>query len=87
MMYNNYQDYQRDVIESQLLDRIDWEQEQANMADYYANRKQQAKDELVEYLTGRETLQTADAQRREMEDMKLASDLRDLADRIEARYK
>lgn len=86
-MYNNYQDYQRDVIESQLLDRIDWEQEQANMADYYANRKQQAKDELVEYLTGRETLQTADAQRREMEDMKLASDLRDLADRIEARYK
>lgn len=86
-MYNNYHDYQRDVIESQLLDRIDWEQEQANMADYYANRKQQAKDELVEYLTGRETLQTVDAQRREMEDMKLASDLRDLADRIEARYK
>lgn len=86
-MYSNYYDYQRDTIENQLMQRIDWEQEQANMADYYARRNQQTKDELVEYLVTTEKAQYADSRRQEMEDLRLVSDLRDLADRIERRYR
>ena len=86
-MYSDYYDYQRDTIENQLMQRIDWEQEQANMADYYAKRNQQTKDELVEYLVTTERAQFNDSRRQEMEDLRLVSDLRDLADRIERRYR
>lgn len=86
-MHSNYLDYQRDIIESQLMQRIDWEQEQANMAEYYAKRNRRTKDELVDYLMHTEQSQLTDARRKEMEDLRLAADLRDLADRIEGRYK
>ena len=86
-MSSDYYDYQRDTIENQLMQRSDWEQEQANMADYYAKRNQQTKDELVEYLVTTERAQFNDSRRQEMEDLRLVSDLRDLADRIERRYR
>jgi len=86
-MYSNYQDYQRDVIESQLLDRIDWEQEQANMASYFKSRKEHIMDEVTECVGQISSEEQSAMRRQEMEDMRLASDLRQLADRLEARYK
>lgn len=86
-MYNNYQDYQRDIIESQLMQRIDWEQEQADMVMQYMKRRRRIEDEIAECEAQIQQSDQTARRQQEMEDLRLAADLREMAERLEARYK
>ena len=86
-MYTDAYEQQRDIMESQLCDYIDWEQEQADMATQERDRRAKLKEEADEYQTYATQAEKLLYPRDEINDLRLAQDLRDLADRIEARYK
>lgn len=74
-----YLDYQRDWTENELHNRVYYEQKQADIAEYQAIKEEEQEELRRQSLTQR--------QLEEQEDMRLAADLRELADRIERRYK
>lgn len=76
---NEYLDYQRDIMEAELHNRICYEQKQADIAEHIM-QKQEENDALRRNAIIQRELE-------EQADLKLAADLRDLADRIERRYK
>lgn len=86
-MRNDYYDYQRDIIESQLMQRIDWEQEQADMVMQYMKRKRSIENDIAECEAQIQMSDQTTRRQQEMEDLRLAADLREIADRLEARYK
>lgn len=70
----------KDWMEGQLMDLIDWEQRMADMAEQRRLRKKEVDDIRREVYYG-------DDRNYEQEDLQLAQDLRNLAERIERRYK
>lgn len=70
----------KDWMEGQLMDLIDWEQRMADMAEQRRLRQKEA-DEI------RREVYYGDDRNYEQEDLQLAQDLRNLAERIERRYK
>lgn len=74
-----YLDYQRDWTENELYNRVYHEQKQADIEEYRAMKVEEQEELRRQSLTQR--------QLEEQADLKLASELRELADRIERRYK
>lgn len=74
-----YLDYQRDWMENELYNRVYHEQQQADIEEYRAAKAEEQEELRRQLLTQR--------QLEEQEDLRLAADLRELADRIERRYK
>lgn len=77
---NTNSDYNKDWTESLLMNLIDWEQEMADRAEETYN-KQKEIDNI------RRQVYYGDDRNYEQEDLQLAQDLRNLADRIERKYK
>lgn len=70
----------KDWMEGQLMDLIDWEQRMADMSEQ-RDRHQREIDEI------RQQYYYGDDRNYEQEDLQLVEDLRNLAARIERRYK
>lgn len=81
-----YSNYQRDATESILMQFIDWEQEQADIQSYREELDMQKQSEIDAALSESESAAIEQSRIREMEDLRLVAELRDLADRIERRY-
>jgi hypothetical protein len=86
-MYSDSYDYQRDITEGILMQFIDWEQEQADIQSYKEEMAMANQSDIEHALQESESAAWADSRIREMEDLRLAADLRNLAERIERRYK
>jgi len=80
MMYQSQYDYQKDLIESQLMEKIDWEQDMADLSEERQRQQQEIEDIRRQVYYG-------DDRNYEQEDLQLAHDLRTLAERIERKYK
>lgn len=74
-----YLDYQRDWTEAELYNRVYHEQKQADISEYIANKKEEQDEASRQALIERELEEQAD--------LKLAADLRELAYRIERKYR
>lgn len=86
-MYSDSYDYQRDITEGILMQFIDWEQEQADIQSYKEEMAMTKQSDIEHALQESESATWADSRITEMEDLRLAADLRNLAERIERRYK
>ena len=73
-------DYQQEWIEGQLLEMADWEQKLADMAEAKIKEQERLDQIRHEFYYGAD-------RNYEQEDMQLVADLRDLANRIERRYR
>lgn len=74
-----YLDFQRDWTEAELHNRVYYEQKQADIAEYRSSKLEEQEELRRKALLDREEEERAD--------LMLAADLRELADRIERRYK
>ena len=80
MGVRRYNEFDKDWTEGQLLEMADWEQKLADMAEAKIREQERLDQIRYEFYYGSD-------RNYEQEDLQLVADLRDLANRIERRYK